>query len=63
VNESFTKLSIFYLSTKTGKYQKKIANIRVKGIIASSASREKILGELDLDISLFVGTQNEVKTL
>lgn len=63
VNEAFSKLSIFYHSTKTGKYQKKIANIRVKGYTAASALKEKILGELDLDISMFVGVQNEVKSL
>lgn len=63
VNETFSKSSVFYLSSKTGKYFKKIANIRVKGYSASSNVKEKVIGELELDISQFVGVQNEMKTL
>jgi hypothetical protein len=51
VNETFSKSSVFYLSSKTGKYFKKIANIRVKGYSSTSGSKEKILGDLELDIS------------
>ena len=55
VNETFSKLSVFYRNSKSNKYFKKIANIRVKGYTASSGFKEKTIGELDLDISLFVG--------
>ena len=31
VNETFSKLSVFYMNSKTGKYFKKAALMRVKG--------------------------------
>eukprot|EP00347_Sterkiella_histriomuscorum_P015977 403354973 len=63
VNETFSKASIFYKSTKTEKYFKKLAHIRVKGYTASGGSKEKILGELELDISLFMNSAGDTKIL
>lgn len=63
VNETFSKNSVFYKSTKTDKYFKKLAQIRVKGYSASSGYKEKIMGELELDISLFMNSAGDTKTL
>ena len=63
VNETFSKASIFYKSTKTEKYFKKLANIRVKGYTASGGNKEKILGELEVDISLFMNSAGDTKIL
>lgn len=63
VNETFSKASIFYKSTKTEKYFKKLANIRVKGYTTSGGNKEKILGELELDISLFMNSAGDTKIL
>ena len=63
VNETFSKSSVFYLNNKTGKYFKKLAVIRVKGYMESSENKERIIGELELDISNFVGVAGDTKTL
>ena len=63
VNETFSKSSVFYLNNKTGKYFKKLAVIRVKGYTESGGNKEKIMGEIELDISNFVGIAGETKTL
>ena len=63
VNETFSKSSVFYLNSKTGKYFKKMAVIRVKGYMESFGNKEKVIGELELDISNFVGVAGETKTL
>ena len=63
VNETFSKSSVFYLNNKTGKYFKKLAVIRVKGYMESSGNKERIIGELELDISNFVGVAGDTKTL
>lgn len=63
VNETFSKSSVFYLNSKTGKYFKKMAVIRVKGYMESYGNKEKIMGELELDISHFVGIAGETKVL
>ena len=52
-NETFTKLSIFYHSTKTSTYHKKMVSIRVSGTTADA--KVKQLGEIDFDISTLVG--------
>jgi hypothetical protein len=81
VNETFSKNSVFYRSTKTGKYFKKLAQFRVKGYPLAPASfkngpsgasgqgsgaqgaKEKILGEIVIDISLFMNSAGDTKTL
>lgn len=63
INETFSKVSIFYKSTKTEKYFKKLAHFRVKGYTASGGNKEKILGELELDISLFMNSAGDTKIL
>jgi hypothetical protein len=63
VNETFSKVSVFYRSTKTEKYFKKLALIKVKGYTKSSGGKEKILGELELDISMFMNSAGDTKTL
>lgn len=63
VNETFSKASVFYMNSKTGKYFKKLAIIRVKGYTQSSGNKEKVMGELELDISNFVGIAGETKVL
>ncbi len=63
INETFTKQSKFYKNTKTGTYFKKLALFRVKGHPTSMGGKEKILGELELDISLFMNSAGESKTL
>lgn len=54
---------MFYKSTKTEKYYKKLVQIRVKGYCESNGYKEKILGELELDISLFMNSAGDTKTL
>jgi len=51
---------VFYYSPKQQTYHKKLAQIRVKGFVGT---KERTLGETELDISAFVGSQNIVKTL
>ena len=64
VNEVFSKESMFYRLPKTGKYQQKQALIRVKGFTTTEGQpKEKIFGELEMDISAYVGAQNEIKSL
>jgi len=63
INETFSKSSVFYKSTKNDKYFKKLAHIRVKGYAASNGNKEKILGELELDISLFMNSAGDTKIL
>lgn len=60
INETFSKSSVFYYAPKSQSYFKKLAQIRVKGFIFG---KEKHLGEVELDISQFVGAQNQVRTL
>ena len=63
VNETFSKASVFYRSTKTDKYFKKLVHIRARGFTQSGGAKEKILGELELDLSLFVNSAGDTKTL
>jgi hypothetical protein len=63
INETFSKSSVFYKSTKTEKYFKKLAYIRVKGYAASTGNKEKLMGELELDISLFMNSAGDTKIL
>jgi hypothetical protein len=47
--ETFTKHSVFYKDPKNNTYFKKIASFKVKCL--GEAKKEKIIGEIDLDIS------------
>src|SRR5687768_10110215 len=59
--ETFTKHSLFYKDNKTGKYHKKMALLKVKG--NNAGGKEKLLGEIDLDIAEYVGKMNQEFTL
>ena len=61
VNETFSTQSVFYHNLKTDKYFLKKAKIRVKGYPHDSNGWEKVLGELEIDISQYVGAENIVK--
>ena len=49
--ETFSKHSVFY--TKNNTIYKKLINIRIKG--TNEQKKDKLLGEIDLNISEFVG--------
>lgn len=51
--ETFTKHSVFFKDNKTGKYHKKMAILKVKG--KNVAGKEKLLGEIELDIAEYAG--------
>jgi hypothetical protein len=48
-DETFTKHSVFYKDQKNNIFFRKLANFRVKGV--NENGKEKIIGEIDLDIS------------
>jgi len=54
--ETFTKHSLFFKDNKSGKYHKKMALIKVKG--TNVGGKEKLLGEIELDIAAYAGMQN-----
>lgn len=55
--ETFTKHSVFYKSVKTGKYHKKLAIFKVKGY--NKNKKQKVLGELQIDLANFVGYEQK----
>lgn len=55
--ESFTKHSLFYKDNKTLKYHKKVALMKVRGT-KKIGGKEKLLGEIELDIAEYVGKMN-----
>lgn len=60
INETFSKTSVFYFAPKTQTFFKKLAHIKVKGF---TFGKERSLGECELDLSVLVGSQNQVKVL
>lgn len=62
INQTFSKLSVFYYYPKKSTYHKKIATLKVTGFTESLGfKKESLIGQLDLDISHFVGSVNELK--
>ena len=51
--ETFNKHSLFYKDNKTSKYHKKNVVLKVKG--TTEANKEKLLGEIELDIAEYAG--------
>ena len=53
----FVKLSAFYRNATNGKYQAKAMSVNISGYSEAAQPKLKYLGQLDLDLSIYVGLQ------